>query len=170
MLDILGELYAGHENDRSFLLPHQLGVPFEDTVTYCWYICGAPYLMFTGLIPSDSRLFEQMEAYFDEHDMFENGLAGRMTNLSSNDYGLYGDVYYTVNGEMMWIKAWKERGEYEKAEWMMRSLMRYGITSEFIVAEQYTPLEEWFSPWTPNASSSGRLMHVLLDYYGEKST
>lgn len=168
MLGIMQDQYAGHENDESFMLPHHLDLPFEETLGYCYYTAGAPFLLVTGIMDPNSKIFEQMEAYFDECDLFKLGLAGRMTSSAVGDYGLYGDVYYTVNCEAIWIEAWLKRGEKEKAETMMRSLMRYGITSEFVVSERYTPLEEWYSPWQPNASSSGRMIHLLLDYYGEQ--
>ncbi len=35
---VLGEMYNGHEQDEMFLIPHNLGVPFEDTETQCYSI------------------------------------------------------------------------------------------------------------------------------------
>ena len=169
MRGIADGLYAGHENDECFIFPHQLGVPFEYTLQYCYYICGAPYLYFSGVISYKDRKFEQMENYFRLHGMFDHDLSGRMTNCSDGDPGLYGDVYYTVNGEQIWLEAWKARGEHAKAADMMKALLRYGVTGEYIVSERYCSLDPWYSPWQPNASSCGRMIKILLDYYGERS-
>ena len=73
-----------------------------------------------------------------------------------------------VMGEVNWIEAWLARGEKEKAEKYVRGVLRYNVTPEFIVSERYCSADPWFTPWQPNASGSGRLCHLLLDYYGEK--
>ena len=98
----------------------------------------------------------------------EHGLAARMTNDDCGSPGLYGNVYYTGVAEVNWIEAWLARGDKEKAEAYMRGVLRYNVTPEFIVSERYCSTDPWFTPWQPNASGSGRLCHLLLDYYGEK--
>lgn len=168
LLRIADELYAGHENDESFLFPHDLGPAFEDTMQYCYYICGAPYLFQMGILPYTDRRFTQMENWFREHGLFERGLCGRMTNCSDANPGLYGDVYYTVNGEMIWLEAWKARREPAKAAETLQALYRWCVTPEMIVSERYCSREPWYSPWQPNASSSGRMISILLDHYGER--
>ncbi len=162
---VMADLYRGHENDECFMFPHMPGVPFKETLTYCYYTAGAPFLLLTGFIDPNSKEFEQMEAYFAKHGLFENAFAGRMSNIDDGDVGLYGEMYYTVCGEVMWLEAWLRRGEKEKADEAFHALLRYGVTSEFVVSERYTPLDEWYAPWQPNASGTGRLLHVLLDYY-----
>lgn len=172
MESIIDELYAGHENDESFHFPHQLGIDFKDTLRYCYYICGAIYLFYSGVIPYNSRMFEQMENYFNEHGMFEKGLAGRMTNADDRNFGLYGDVFYTTQGEIIWLQAWKQRNETNTKKYheMMEAVLKYCITSEYIVSERYCSTDPWYSPWQPNASGSGRIINIILNYYGEKTT
>ncbi|MBE6542545.1 MAG: hypothetical protein E7672_08905 [Ruminococcaceae bacterium] len=165
--DIARDVYKGHENDECFFFPHQLGVAPEEALQYCYYTSGAIYLFFSGIIPYTSREFEQMDNYYNFHGMFDRGLAGRMTNFSVGDGGLYGDIFYTVNAEQMWLKGYMARGEQAKADEMFDAVMKYCITSEYIVSERYCSRDPWYSPWQPNASSCGRMMDILLTYFGE---
>ncbi len=168
ILDIVRELSAGHEDDECFILPHQLDVPFEDTETYCFYVCGAPSLFETGLLDPKDRLFGQMDRYFEKRGFFHNGLTGRMTSISGGGYELYEEVYYTVDSDKTWLEGWLARGEREKADRTFKALMTYCITPEYIVSERYSPDNEWFSPWQPNGGSSGRIISIMLSYFGER--
>jgi len=168
MNSIIDKFYHGHEEDEDFIFPHMPGEDFEDTEQVCYFLSGAPYLFSSGIIPCESKKFEQMERYFIRRGMFDHGLAGRLTSVSRGDSGnLSGNVYYTVNGERMWIKAWLERGEHNKATDMFMSLLKYGMTSEYVVSERYSSKDPWYNPWQPNASSTGRIIDIMLRYFGE---
>jgi hypothetical protein len=41
------------------------------------------------------------------------------------------------------------------------------MTSEYYMIERYHENDPYFCPWSPNASANGRLINMLLDYYGE---
>ena len=166
LLNIAQSLYQGHENDDAYILPHQLGILFEETELYCYFLSGHPYLYLLDILDPNTKMFEQLENYFQKNGFFDNGLTGRMTSLHPASPGLYAEMYYIVTPEMMWIKAWKQRGEMGKAQKTLHSLFKYGMTSEYIVAERYSPKNPWFSPWQPNASSTGRILSIMLDYFG----
>ncbi len=166
--DLADRFYAGHAEDAAFILPHQPDRPFADTESYCFTITGHPHLYELGILDPRERRFEQMENYFRQRGLInDSGLMGRMTNVSGGDHGLYAEVYYTVNGEKTWIEAWLKRGEQAKADKAFAALMQYCLTKEYIVSERYSPYDEWFSPWQPNASSSGRIISLMLAYFGE---
>ncbi|MBQ9117311.1 MAG: hypothetical protein IJY04_09830 [Clostridia bacterium] len=170
--NIRDEIYRGHEEDEAFILPHELGVAFEDSETYSYYTDGAPYLLYTGFIEPGSRMHKQMEEFFRRRGQFEKGLTGRMTSCSSMwdeaFFGGYGDVWYTMQSETYWVKAWIECGEYEKAFETMNAMMRYGMTREYVVSERYCSIEPWYSPWQPNGSGSARMIEMMLNYFGER--
>ena len=170
---IRDELYRGHEDDQSFILPHELGIPFEDSETYSYYTDGAPYLLYTGFIEPGSKMQKQMEEFFCQRGQFEKGLTGRMTSCSSMwdeaYFGGYGDVWYTMQSETYWIRAWVASGEHEKARKSLEALMTYGMTEEYVIAERYCSINPWYSPWQPNASGSARMLECLLIFYGEKA-
>ena len=170
--EVRDQLHAGHEEDEIFILPHELGIPFEDSETYSYYTDGAPYLLYTGFIAPGSLIHRQMEAFFRKRGQFENGLTGRMTSCSSMwdeaYFGGYGDVWYTMQSEIYWVKSWMACGEREKAFETLRGIMRYGMTEEYAVAERYCSINPWYSPWQPNGSGSARFIEILLECFGEK--
>lgn len=166
---VANDLYLGHEEDEAFILPHIAGVPFEDSYNHCFYTDGAPFLNLIGVVMEpNSRMFEQMENFYRENGLFEHNLAGRITNAT--DYGsfAYGDCYYTGIAEFCWIYPWMARGEWEKADAMTDALLRYNVTTEYIVSERYCSIDPWYVPWQPNGSGSARLCMFLLDYYKRK--
>ena len=167
---VLDRFAAEHRGERSYNMPHILGTPFEKSYNHCFSTDGAPYLIRLGFMDPHSEIFEQMEAFYREIGMLddEHGLSSRMTNDDCGSPGLYGNVYYTGVSEICWIEAWKARGEAEKAEAYLRGLLKYNITSEYIVSERYASVDPWFTPWQPNGSGAGRLNGFLLDYYGER--
>ncbi len=169
---IRDELHEEHKEDKSYILPHELGLAFEDTETYSYYTDGAPYLLYTGFIEPGSLLHRQMEEFFRRRGQFERGLTGRMTSCSSMwdeaYFGGYGDVWYTMQSEIYWIRAWLETGEKEKARETLEGLYTYGMTEEYVIAERYCSINPWYSPWQPNGSGSARMLEILLAYYGER--
>lgn len=172
LLCIRDGLYRGHETDEAYIFPHELGVAFEDSENYSYYTDGAPYLLYTGFIEPGSRMHRQMENFFRSRGQFERGLTGRMTSCSSMwdeaYFGGYGDVWYTMQSETYWLKAWLACGEREKAKETLDAMLQYGITEEYVVAERYCSINPWYSPWQPNGSGSARMIEMLLAFFGEK--
>lgn len=171
LIEIRDELYKGHEQDECFILPHELGVPFEDSETYSYYTDGAPVLLRTGLIEPDSRMRVQMENYLRGKGQFERGLTGLMTSCDGAwdgaYHGGYGDVWYTIQSELYWVPTWMAAGETEKAAETMDALMTYALTREYIPSERYCAIDEWYSPWQPNGSGCASLMQIMLSFFGE---
>ncbi len=167
---LVSDLYAGHENDEAFILPHIAGVDFEDSWNHCFYTDGAPFLNLVGIAMDPcSRMFEQMEAYYRKNGLFEHNLAGRITNATDFGVYAYGDCYYTGISEICWIYPWMKRGEWDKADAMTDAMLRYNVTTEYIVSERYCSIDPWYVPWQPNGSGSGRLCMFLLDYFDNKA-
>ncbi|MBO5670539.1 MAG: hypothetical protein J6S41_03235, partial [Clostridia bacterium] len=167
---LVSDLYRGHENDEAFILPHIAGLDFEDSWNHCFYTDGAPFLNLVGIAMDPcSRMFEQMEEFYRRNGLFEHDLAGRITNAT--DYGTYayGDCYYTGISEICWIYPWMKRGEWDKADAMTDAMLRYNVTTEYIVSERYCSIDPWYVPWQPNGSGSGRLCMFLLDYFDNKA-
>ena len=167
---LVSDLYAGHENDEEFILPHIAGLDFEDSWNHCFYTDGAPFLNLVGIAMDPcSRMFEQMEAFYRKNGLFEHNLAGRITNATDFGVYAYGDCYYTGIAEICWIYPWMKRGEWDKADAMTDAMLRYNVTTEYIVSERYCSIDPWYVPWQPNGSGSGRLCMFLLDYFDNKA-
>jgi hypothetical protein len=114
-----------------------------------------------------------MEAFFRIRGQFEKGLTGRMTSCASMwdeaYFGGYGDVWYTMQSETYWIKAWCACGERDKAKETLDACLYYGMTEENIVAERYCSINPWYNPWQPNGSGSSRVIEIMQLYFGRKS-
>lgn len=173
ILTIRDELFCGHEQDEYYVLPHMLGIPFEDSENYSYYCDGAPYLLYTGFIEPGSAIHQKMEAFFRVRGQFEKGLTGRMTSCASMwdeaYFGGYGDVWYTMQSETYWVKAWCACGERDKARETLDACLTYGMTEEGIVAERYCSINPWYNPWQPNGSGSSRVIEMMQLYFGTKS-
>lgn len=168
---VLDNFATAHKGERAYNMPHILGVDFEDSYNHCFYTDGCPYLVKLGIMDPNSEIFCQMETFYRDMGFLddEHGLSGRMTNDSCGADGLYGHVYYTGVPEILWIEAWRARGEKEKAGKYFDGMMNYNVTAEYITSERYCSTDPWFTPWQPNGSGSGRLCRLLLDMFGEKS-
>ena len=173
IVNIRNELFCGHENDETYILPHMLGIPFEDSENYSYYTDGAPYLLYTGFIEPGSAIMQKMEACFRKRGQFERGLTGRMTSCASMwdeaYFGGYGDVWYAMQSETYWLKAWCASGEREKALETLEACLTWGMTPECIVAERYCSINPWYNPWQPNGSGSSRVIEMMQIYFGVKS-
>ncbi len=173
LCDIRDLLHRGHEDEEQFILPHILGVSFEDSENYSYCTDGAPYLLYTGFIEPGSRLHKQMENFFIRRGQFEKGLTGRATSCSSMwdeaFFGGYGDVWFTMKSELYWIRAWMSSGEKDKAKKTLNACLTYGMTEEYTVSERYCSIDPWYCPWQPNGSGSGYLLEILLEFFGVRN-
>ncbi len=169
IIEVRNKLYAGHENDETYILPHIAGISFEESYNHCFYTDGAPFLPLLGFMDPFSRMFEQMEAFYRKNGLFDHGLAGRITNATDPGAFAYGDCYYTGIPELCWAYPWMARGEWEKVDAAAAAIFTYNVTREYIVSERYCSIDPWYTPWQPNGSGSGRLISFLLDYYDAKA-
>ena len=115
---------------------------------------------------------EQMENFFVKRGQFEKGLTGRMTSCSSMwdeaYFGGYGDVWYTMQSETYWVKAWCNACQREKAKTTLDAMLYYGMTEQYVVSERYCSINPRYSPWQPNGSGSSRVLEMLLAYFGQE--
>ena len=170
---IFNNLYAGHENDEEFVVPHMLGISFEDAERYP-HSTGPASMALAGIIDANSHAFDQMERFYVRTGRHhETGLLGIMTSCTCYCdevyFGGYGDVYYTLQAEHCWAKAWELRGERDKIEKSILASMHYGLTTEFVAAERYCSTDPWYSPWQPNASGSAVMANMILMLCGKKN-
>ena len=165
---VIASLEEGHDESEDYMPTHILGKDFREVRTHCYTTDGVIYLPMCGNLDPNGKLFGFVERFYEKHGLFDHGLAARMTNLDFGEPGVYGDCYYTGVAEIAWMYAYLQKGERSKAAAMLDAVLYYNLTSEYVAAERYTPLDEWYAPWQPNASASGRIVSGLLDFYGEK--
>jgi hypothetical protein len=134
---------------------------------------GPTNLIRAGIIDVRSDLFEKVEQFFRRRGWMERGMTHRMTESLFTHSPFEADpwtghTWYLSFSDLIWFNAWMERGEREKAAATLWAQMRYGMSKEFYQQERYADNDPTFCPWQPNASANGRLIMMMLDYFGEK--
>ena len=72
-------------------------------------------------------------------------------------------VWYTTNAEMQWHSVFMKIGRRDLADLVWNADLRYAMSPEYYVNERYRDDNPWYSPWSPNASGSGRIILMLLE-------
>lgn len=75
-------------------------------------------------------------------------------------------VWYVCCHEWHWFKYFLRHGLREKCIPILYGAEQYAMTDEYYMCERYNQRDPYFSPWSPNASASGRMLIMLLDFYG----
>jgi hypothetical protein len=76
-------------------------------------------------------------------------------------------IWYTSVGDSYWFKAYMKTGDRESALRKIESQIKYSMTDEYYMQERYCDNDPYYIPWSPNASASGRLILMLVEYYVE---
>ena len=71
-------------------------------------------------------------------------------------------VWYTTASEMFWCDNFGRIGRTDLEDLVWNATLRYAMTAEYQVNERYRDDNPWYSPWSPNASGSGRIILMLL--------
>jgi hypothetical protein len=169
--ETLARLYEPQKDNDTVFITNLLGR--EETYPPLGpYFCDGPVnLIRFGIIEAKSEIFEKVERYFVHQGWMKNGLTGLMTDnliqaaaYMSDPWA--GHTWYTSFSDLVWFKAWLERGERERAQQILSALLTYGMTAEFYMQERYADNDPDFCPWQPNASANGRTIIMLLDFFG----
>ncbi len=74
-------------------------------------------------------------------------------------------VWYVCCHEWHWFKYFHRHGRLDKCIPILYGAEQYAMTDEYYMCERYNQRDPYFLPWSPNASASGRMLIMLLDYY-----
>ena len=77
-------------------------------------------------------------------------------------------IWYTTASDMYWHGNFLRIGHKDLADRVWSATLRYAMSAEYYVNERYRDDNPWFSPWSPNASGSGRILIMLLEREGGK--
>ena len=93
----------------------------------------------------------------------EHALHGHMPYRDGNTH-----IWYTSTSDRYWFLNYMRMGDREAAKRTIIGQIRYSMTDEYYMQERYCDNDSYFVPWSPNASASGRLILMLLEYYADK--
>jgi hypothetical protein len=169
---VLNKVIESQKDRDEIFIPNIIGEPETYPPKGPYFADGPTLLIRAGIIEPKSKIFEKIERYFLNRGWMKNGLTGLMTDSMvgwSPSDPWAGHTWYTSFSDMCWFYAWLERGEKEKAVLTLDAQFKYGMTNEFYLQERYADNDPTFTPWQPNGSANGRLIMMLLDFFGEES-
>jgi len=173
MASVLDEMTSGKEHADEILISNLAGIKISDPPSGPYFADGPANLIRMGLIAPGSRTFVQVENYFRNRRIMDRGLCGLMTdnlldqNCLSDHWA--GHTWYLSLPEASWFFAWMANGEFAKADETFHALLKYGMSSEYVLAERYADNDAAFAPWQPNASAAGRLVTMMFAYFDSRS-
>ena len=95
----------------------------------------------------------------------------------TNKNGLYSSVYASTSGVgQTWYVTFTEYtlyryfgilGEKKEQKKILDALLKYTVSNEFYITERYDDHMGTICNWTPNASACGRVLMMLMDFYGK---
>jgi len=74
-------------------------------------------------------------------------------------------IWYTCAGDSYWFRAYMREGDRISAKRTIDAMISYSMTDEYYMQERYCDNDPYYVPWSPNASASGRLLLMLIEYY-----
>lgn len=155
----------------------ELRIPFipkgDDSEVEKLFIFGHFGAYLTEAIDIPESDAERVINYYTRRGFIRGGLYDRMPdkggsasttcNLDENGKCV---VWYVTAHEYLWFLYFMRHGMKDRAKEIIDDAIRYAMTSEYYMIERYHENDPYFCPWSPNASANGRLLNMLLDYYG----
>ncbi len=171
MRQVIANEVAKNTRDGEILLTNKIGVDMPDPPTGPYMTDGPIMLVRAGVLEPGCETIRLVENYYRNRQMMRNGLTGLM-NDGQVGGGWYpddpwaGHTWYTSQGDYAWFMNWLQSGEREKAALTLFAQMQWGMTPEYYLLERYADNDPYWTPWLPNASANGRLLMMMMDYFG----
>ena len=109
---------------------------------------------------SDGSLYDRMP---DRKNAISEVSGSTRYNFDENGKCI---VWYVCCHEYHWFKYFHRHGQREKCIPILFGAEQYAMTDEYYMCERYNQRDPYFLPWSPNASANGRMLIMLLDFYG----
>lgn len=174
MREILAHEVAKNPSKDELLLTNRLGHEQTDPPVGPYFGDGPSMLLFGGVMDPNSPECALAEQYFRNRGCMKNGLTGLMNDglmrPSRPCDPWAGHMWYLSTCDSRWFHAWLEQGKREKAFETLNASLRYGMSEEYYIPERIADNDPTWAPWQPNASANGRMLHMLMDYFGAMET
>jgi len=124
---------------------------------------------FANALKPEPAEYEKIIRFYTRRGIFKEGLYSRMpTRVGHSTPKNYAPdglsyVWYVCAHEYGWFQCFKKYGDLDRCREILRDAERYAMSDEYYMLERYHMRDPWYTPWTPNASCSGRMINMLLD-------
>lgn len=133
----------------------------EELVRSCYPRNHAGKFLRLGII--DLIHADRVEAQMEKEGQCHEGLHGHMPYPDGNTH-----IWYLSIPEYEWCLARIMQGRIADAEKILESQLRWAMTAEHYMIERYADNDPYYTPWSPNASASGRTVLMLLQLFRAK--
>ncbi len=169
MRAVLDKLACEYKDCDEIVVPMHVGKPAKEPQTEGPFVADGVNLIVNGVCDPESETAAKIEKYYINRCMFKNGLHGLMNCglLPGHQWDPWaGHVWYTGFVDQSWFDVFMAQGRKKEAEETLNAQLTYSMTREYSVCERYCDSDPYFVPWLPNASGNGRIINMLLDFYG----
>lgn len=111
------------------------------------------------MFKSDGTLFDRMP---DRKTEVSEVSGSTRYNFDENGKCI---VWYVCTHEYHWFKYFMRQGMKDRCIPILYGAEQFAMTDEYYMCERYNQRNPYFMPWSPNASASGRMLNMLLDFY-----
>ena len=132
----------------------------------------APHGFVVNALDFKPKQYEKVLNYYTRRGFMKGGLLNKMPDKACPgapeaflDENGESPIWYVCSQEYHWFKCFMRHNERKKCQSIIEDNIAYAMTDEYYMLERYNKLNEWYSPWSPNASCSGRLINMMLDFY-----
>lgn len=163
------EQHADSEEMPAYYAPIGENAPYEKI-----FIFAASAWSLINALDVDAADCEKFIKYLENRRLKKGGLYHKMPGImgprgslkhSCNAVGK-SVVWYVSTAEFAFFQYFMRHGMLERCEEIIRDQIRFAMTDEYYMIERFHEDNPWFIPWSPNASANGRLIAMLLDFYG----
>jgi hypothetical protein len=132
---------------------------------------GPMCLVHAGVLSAEDPLVSQMEWDSQRRGfltpLFAHIMSGmedeQLAALQRRHAGGPYDLIYVTFSEIVWQRAFMERGERSRALAYLFSTLAYATSYDLGLAhERFCPQLPWLLPWQPNASANGRILEMMI--------
>ena len=117
---------------------------------------------------------EKVIRYLEKRKLKVGGLYNKMPGIlgprasMKHSYDAAGKsvVWYVSTAERSFFRYFLRHGMLDRCGEIIRDQIRFAMTDEYYMIERFHEDQPYFIPWSPNASANGRLLSMLLEYYG----
>ena len=165
------DIYQKEKSADEIAPPYSPLLPNDTIAPYYAFGQNIEYLIY--LLDMSEQEAGKLLKYNFNRGIIKNGLYQRMPDKvisASTRYNLDQNgkcvVWYVVNYEYYIFLWFMKHGKREKAKEVLDGAENYAMTDEYYMVERYNHKDPYFAPWSPNASANGRMIIMLLKYYG----
>ena len=163
------EQHADSDELPSYYAPVGENTPYEKS-----FIFSASAWSVINAIDADPTECEKFLRFLERRGLKKGGLYNKMPGIIGprgslkHSYDASGKsvVWYVSTAEFCFYQYFKRHGMLARCEEIIRDNIRFAMTDEYYMIERFHEDQPYFIPWSPNASANGRLISMLMDYYG----